>query len=99
MEPTPSASASMAQCANKLLQNMCTPPSIGLYYVQEHLHKLVPNVVQMQERLVESTRELQSLEIDCGETLTQILGFNFDLYMDIDQLEQDVDHVCSSLSF
>ncbi|KAJ7299628.1 hypothetical protein O6H91_Y190000 [Diphasiastrum complanatum] len=56
----------------EVIKQIANEPSLGLYFVQQHVHKVVPVVVSLKVQLVEETQEVVLSTEDAKDALTAV---------------------------
>jgi hypothetical protein len=54
------------------LYRLANEPSLGLYHVQEHVHKCVPRLVDLQKELRKTRQQIDEVTYDIDYTLTTV---------------------------
>ncbi|CAM6016751.1 unnamed protein product [Sphagnum balticum] len=57
---------------SELVQQVANEPSVGLYFVQQHVHKAVPGLLSIKNKLAEDTQEALLYTEDAKDALTAI---------------------------
>jgi hypothetical protein len=57
---------------SELVQQVANEPSVGLYFVQQHVHKAVPGLLSIKNKLAEDTQEALLYTEDARDALTAI---------------------------
>ena len=67
--PLKQPSTAMCSAATEALHTLANEPSIGLYYVCEHIQRSVPALVADKAALKQTTEQLQGADLDAGYAL------------------------------
>jgi len=59
--------ARLASNLDKTMVQITDHPTVGLFYVQENVHELVPALVKAEQQLLASAKKSQSLTLDARE--------------------------------
>ncbi|KAL3688227.1 hypothetical protein R1sor_014536 [Riccia sorocarpa] len=51
----------------EMMQQLANEPSVGLYFVQQHVHKAVPAMVQLKTQIVDATQKAEYVTQDVKE--------------------------------
>ncbi|KAL8224124.1 hypothetical protein R6Q57_019599 [Mikania cordata] len=55
-----------------MIKSLASEPSIGLFYVQQHTHNALPNLVNLQNNIVTKTREISLHTEDSEDSITTV---------------------------
>ncbi|KAG6547030.1 hypothetical protein Mapa_011647 [Marchantia paleacea] len=56
----------------EIMRHLANEPSVGLYFVQQHVHRAVPAMVQLKAQIVDSTQEAEYVTQDVRDALNSV---------------------------
>ncbi|KAL2652646.1 hypothetical protein R1flu_020774 [Riccia fluitans] len=64
MVQTESSLREVHDTITEMLKQLANEPSVGLYFVQQHVHRAVPAIVQLKSQIVDATKEAEYVTQD-----------------------------------
>lgn len=55
-----------------MVKDVANEPSVGLYFVQQHVHKAVPGLLALKSQIVEEVQEVMLYTEDVRDALTSV---------------------------
>ncbi|BBM99171.1 BLOC-1 related complex subunit 8 [Marchantia polymorpha subsp. ruderalis] len=56
----------------EMMRQLANEPSVGLYFVQQHVHRAVPAMVQLKAQIVDTTQEAEYVTQDVRDALNSV---------------------------
>ncbi|CAM6087708.1 unnamed protein product [Calypogeia fissa] len=56
----------------EMMKQLANEPSVGLYFVQQHVHKAVPGMVSLKTQMVDTTLEVEYVTQDVKDALNSV---------------------------
>ncbi|KAD2392706.1 hypothetical protein E3N88_39710 [Mikania micrantha] len=73
-----------------MIKSLASEPSIGLFYVQQHTHNALPNLVNLQKNIVTKTREISLHTEDSEDSITTVRSMTDCGFPVVDNMIKDI---------
>ncbi|GJR49158.1 BLOC-1-related complex subunit 8 [Tanacetum coccineum] len=73
-----------------MIKSVANEPSVGLFYVQQHTHKAVPNLVNLRNNIVTKTREISLHTEDTEDSITMVRSMKECGFPIVDDMIKDI---------
>lgn len=74
----------------KMIKSLANEPSVGLFYVQQHTHKAVPNLVNLRNNIVSKSREMSLHAEDSEDSITMLRSMKECGFPIVDDMIRDI---------
>lgn len=74
----------------KMIKSLANEPSVGLFYVQQHTHKAVPNLVNLRNNVVAKSREISLHTEDSEDSITMVKSMKECGFPIVDEMLKDI---------
>ncbi|KAJ0546020.1 hypothetical protein HanIR_Chr08g0356241 [Helianthus annuus] len=73
-----------------MIKSLANEPSVGLFYVQQHTHKAVPNLVNLKNNIVAKSREISLHTEDTEDSITMLRSMKECGFPIVDDMVKDI---------
>ncbi|KAI3817623.1 hypothetical protein L1987_11419 [Smallanthus sonchifolius] len=73
-----------------MIKSLANEPSVGLFYVQQHTHKAVPNLVNLKNNIVAKSREISLHAEDSEDSITMLRSMKECGFPIVDDMVKDI---------
>lgn len=73
-----------------MIKSLANEPSVGLFYVQQHTHKAVPNLVNLRNNIVAKSREISLHTEDSEDSITMVRSMKECGFPIVDDMISDI---------
>ncbi|KAL8257754.1 hypothetical protein R6Q59_029795 [Mikania micrantha] len=73
-----------------MIKSLANEPSVGLYYVQQHTNKAVPNLVNLKKNIVAKSREISLHTEDSEDSITMVRSMKECGFPIVDDMIKDI---------
>ncbi|XVE75416.1 hypothetical protein DITRI_Ditri12bG0092300 [Diplodiscus trichospermus] len=74
----------------EMIKNVANQPSVGLFYVQQHIQNAVPNVVNLNNHVIEKSREATLQTGDLEDSITMVRSMKECGFPIADEMMKDI---------
>nr|XP_043607807.1 uncharacterized protein LOC122579655 [Erigeron canadensis] len=74
----------------KMIKSLANEPSVGLFYVQQHTHKAVPNLVSLRNNVVAKSRDISLHTEDTEDSITMVRSMKECGFPIVDDMLKDI---------
>lgn len=64
--------AEINECVGDMIKYMANEPSVGLFYIQQHVQNAVPNVINLKNDVIEKSREINLHTEDLEDSIMAV---------------------------
>lgn len=82
--------AEISEELGSMIKSLANEPSVGLFYVQEHTHNAVPNLVDLRTKIVSKSRDISLHTEDSEDSITMVRSMTDCGFPIVDDMIKDV---------
>ncbi|KVI05042.1 uncharacterized protein LOC112525553 [Cynara cardunculus var. scolymus] len=82
----------------EMIKSLANEPSVGLFYVQQHTHKAVPNLVSLRNNIVSKSREMSLHTEDSEDSITMVRSMKECGFPIVDDMIKDITKSIATIS-
>ncbi|KAI3734709.1 hypothetical protein L6452_14184 [Arctium lappa] len=82
----------------EMIKSLANEPSVGLFYVQQHTHKAVPNLVNLRNNVVGKSREMSLHTEDSEDSITMVRSMKECGFPIVDDMIKDITKSIATIS-
>lgn len=82
----------------EMIKSLANEPSVGLFYIQQHTHKAVPNLVNLRNNVVGKSREMSLHTEDSEDSITTVRSMKECGFPIVDDMIKDITKSIATIS-